>query len=56
MLNYPQFHVGYLMGLGICLYIDILLIVVELRVLCDFGEKPSIGCRILRDFFMSSMG
>jgi hypothetical protein len=31
-------------------------VIVELGVWCDLCEKPSIGCRILRDSFMSSMG
>ena len=31
-------------------------VIVEFKILCDFCEKPSIGCRILRDFCIGSMG
>ena len=36
-----------------CFGIDV---IAEIGVWYDLCEKPSSGCRILRDFFMSSMG
>lgn len=31
-------------------------VIVDVGVMCDLCEKPSIGCRILRDSFISSLG